>query len=98
MSSIRAILLSMLLACLLGCAVSEPEGPAEQIGKGIDLIAKGLKDSADEANNRAEAQRKLDEEKERERLRQERERYYNPGGSKLNDGSSMDDWSSDRKY
>lgn len=98
MRTLKAILLSMLLASVCGCSVSEPEGPAEQIGKGIDLITKGLQESAEQANSRAEIQRKLEEDKEREKLRQERERYYNPGGSKLNDGSAMDDWSSERKY
>jgi len=39
----KIIIHSALLAlCLSSCARKEPEGPAEQIGKGIDQLSKGI--------------------------------------------------------
>lgn len=39
----KIIIYSALLAlCLSSCARKEPEGPAEQIGKGIDQLSKGI--------------------------------------------------------
>lgn len=35
--------LFVLLAVVTGCVRKEPEGPAEQIGKGIDQLSKGVR-------------------------------------------------------
>lgn len=41
---IKILLLALCLGCfLLGC-IKEPEGPAEQIGRGIDQITKGIQE------------------------------------------------------
>ena len=87
-----------LLMSFFGCA-TEPVGPGEQIGKGIDMITKGLQDMQPEETEalRLEKQR-AEEAKQRELDRQERERYYNQGGARLNDGTGTDDWSSRKKY
>ena len=44
------VLFAISLILLAGCYRAEPEGPAEQIGKGIDQIAKGMNSIPNDPN------------------------------------------------
>ena len=105
----KHIILYLLITsvALSSCAVTEPEGPGEQIGKGIDLITKGLGsiENGESAASRLEKERL-------ERLREEEIRngnknkdynsapdpYYGSQPDTYNDRDSAEDWSSDRRY
>ena len=97
-NTLKLLVLTCLLLSVFGCA-TEPAGPGEQIGKGIDMITKGLQDMQPEESESARLERQREEDaRQRELDRQERERYYNQGGMRLNDGTGSDDWSSRNKY
>jgi hypothetical protein len=53
----RILTVCALLVFVAGCVRKEPEGPAEQIGKGIDQVTRGIKqyetDTASQPSARA---------------------------------------------
>lgn len=77
---IRIILAGTCLACLLSGCVKEPEGPAEQIGRGIDQIAQGLdqydKDTAGRSSYDTERDEFARRRAEQERLRRQSDSSY----------------------
>lgn len=86
---------------LPACTVTEPEGPGEQIGKGIDLISKGLQDIDKDSDvapraHESEAERRRREEDDRRRWEEEyeRERRYDSEPRYQDDT----DFSSKRRY
>lgn len=102
---------SLLLFCglslvLLGC-VKEPEGPGEQIGRGLDLITKGLGEIEPNTTTETPIQRHA-REKEEERLRRQayddanrdlgHDPYYDTPSSSNRKPYSSEDYDSSRRY
>ena len=46
----KSLILLIGTLALTGCSLSEPEGPAERIGKSIDELAKGVNDMSKDPN------------------------------------------------
>lgn len=62
-----ALALIVFTLILSACSAREPQGPAERIGRGIDEIAKGLREAGDQMGQ---------QEKEEQARRKELERRY----------------------
>jgi Sec-independent protein translocase protein TatA len=104
---IKPLSILCVILIFVGCVAKEPEGPGEQIGKGIDLITKGL--GSMDAENSAKIQIER-EEREKEVQRQKRELYderngvpdhdpyYDTPPKSLDDSYYNDDINSERRY
>ena len=109
MKILRLSLLIVLSAFIFACSVEEPEGPGEQIGKGLDLITKGLEDldKGDKAltrSEREELERKREEERQSWDRYKDKERdlghdpYYDTPPGDYDSKAPSGDSNSNRRY